>query len=433
MQWSRFNLLFRTGNNEPLLYNSGSGTFMQLDEGSMEVVNKVKVNPNIDLSGNPDLYFKLRFGGFLVEDGADNDFVRILKMNRLASNYSDSCLNLTIAISKMCNFDCEYCYEHNRTPPVMTDETADELVRFIIKHRRIEKIKVIWYGGEPLIEFDKLKSLSEKIQRLGLEYDAHIITNGYLLTPEVIESLDGLKISHLQITIDGMRETHNSRRRLKCGNGTYDRIIGNIDNLMRSEWSGRLNLRINVDKRNSSEFIKVYQLIERLYPDKFNNQVRVYPGFVDGHSSQYNSEYFNSYERGKFLIDLLKNYRISPLSTFPNITMGGCTLTKKSAYVVGPKGELYKCWRNLGYKNEIIGDIHAITNWNMSLVAEGMVGASYLYDDLCERCLLFPVCDGGCPKMRMLNNRDNGNRDTCTYFKEHTEPFLENRFRQKDK
>jgi len=432
MQWSRFNLMFTSEGKTLLLYNFASNSFLQLEEDALEIINNIKKHPHIDLSSHPNLYLQLRLGGFLVEDKADEDFVRILKMNRLASNYASNQLSLTIAISKVCNFDCDYCYEKNRTPPVMSEETADALVGFIKKHKHLEKINVTWYGGEPLLEFDKLSRLSRKMQALKLMYDAQLITNGYLLTPEVISYLEELNISHLQITIDGIKETHNKRRYLKGGGGTYERIMDNISHLMDSDWNGKLHLRVNVDKRNSHEFAKVYECIKKLYPEEFDKKITVYPGFVNDGAKIKNSDYFDSCDKGQFLVNLSSSYKTNPLKTFPHRALDGCTMTRKNAYVVGPKGELYKCWRNLGEENEVIGVVNSFTNWNMSLVAEGMIGGSYLEDNACERCLLFSICDGGCPKMRILNKRDNGNRDMCSYFKKHIEQLLEVHYRQKN-
>jgi len=431
MQWSRFNLMFKTEDKTLLLYNFASNSFIQLDEEALEVINQIKESPHMDVSSNPNFYLQLRLGGFLVDDGTDEDFVRILKMNRLASNYASNQLSLTIALSKMCNFDCDYCYEKNRTPPAMSEETADALVRFINKHKHLEKINVTWYGGEPLLEFDKLRCLSSKIQALGLAYDAQMITNGYLLTPKIIASLKELNISHLQITIDGIKETHDKRRHLKDGRCTYDKIMENVSNLMASNWHGKLNLRVNVDKRNSHEFAEVYKRMKELYPEEFGKKINVYPGFVNDGANPKNSDYFDSYDKGQFLVDLSSRYGANPLKTFPHLELGGCMMTRKNAYVVGPEGELYKCWRNLGNENDVIGHVHSLSNWNMSLVAHGMVGASYLEDDECEQCLLFPICDGGCPKMRMLNKRDNGNRDVCSYFKRHIKQLLEVYYKQK--
>ena len=47
---------------------------------------------------------------------------------------------------------------------------------------------------------------------LNLDYQADMITNGYLLTEKVVAMLPSLSISSLQITINGMKAVHDSRR-----------------------------------------------------------------------------------------------------------------------------------------------------------------------------------------------------------------------------
>jgi len=422
--------MFKSKDKGLLLYNSGSNSFAQVGDSSIALINQIIQNPNMDFSNIPDVFFKLRFGGFIVDDREDDDLVRILKMRRLTSNYAGDQLLLTVALTKECNFACEYCFEQNRTSPSISDETADRIVQFIDNHKLINEVKVTWYGGEPLLEFEKLRHLSKKIQKLGIKYDAQLITNGYLLSAEVIAALNELEISSLQITIDGTRETHNKRRYLTNGNGTYDRVIGNIKKLMASDWKGILYLRVNVDKRNDDEFAKVYRQVERKYSDKFNSHVYVYPGFVNNYNGDNCSYCFNSNDEGQFLVELFRKHGINTLSTFPRLTMGGCTMTKRNAYVVGPEGELYKCWHNLGDNNEIVGSISSLSNWNTSLIAEGMVGASYLEDESCKTCMLVPICDGGCPKLRMLNNRDKVDITTCSYFKKHIKQLLEIHYEQ---
>ena len=55
-----------------------------------------------------------------------------------------------------------------------------------------------------------------------------IITNGLLLTPEVVDRLLPFGLSGVKITLDGDRDTHNRMRPLRGGQGTFDRIIENI-------------------------------------------------------------------------------------------------------------------------------------------------------------------------------------------------------------
>lgn len=435
MKWSRYNLLFESKRNGWLLYNSASNCFLQMSEEAVKASREIEKDPDqVDYSKIPDLYFHLRNGGFLVEDSQDDDFCRILKMRRLTANYAGHTLILTIAPTRACNFSCPYCYEGNRTASMMSEETEDQLVEFIRKHKKISRLSLVWYGGEPLLAFKRIKSLNQKISALGKEYSSFIVTNGYLLNDEVVASLDELKTSIIQITLDGSKETHDSRRHLIGGGPTYDKIVSNIDRLLHSSWEGKLNIRVNVDGTNQKEFAEVYQFIQNRYPELFGKRVTVYPGFVHGEEVNPDTScFFDSDEKGQFLEDVHRNHGINALSMFPSSVMGGCTMTKRNAYVVGPDGELYKCWNDVGVPELEIGNISSLTNWNMALVAEGMVGASFLEDPKCQECYFFPICDGGCPKMRMLNNRDGKNRDTCSYFKNHLTALLEMHYEEKCK
>lgn len=433
MRLSRYNLLFRSQRNGWLLYNSASNAFLKLTQEAASMVKKVQENPDgMDYENMPDLYFHLRNGGFLVDDTRDDDFYRILKMRRLTANYAGHTMMLTIAPTRACNFACPYCFEQNRTASLMSKETQEQLVQFIEKHTKVDSLAITWYGGEPLLYFDIVKSIHDKIDRLGKRYHSSLVTNGYLLTEEIIRQLEPMQIRHIQITLDGTKETHDSRRHLIGGGGTFDVILANMDRLLASDWHGVLRIRVNVDPTNHAEFASVYRFIQERYPQEFGKRVTVYPGFV--HSEAANPDtacFFDSYKKGKFLAELFRDHGINALSAFPHMTMGGCTMTKRNAYVVGPEGELYKCWDDVGRKEFEIGRIGSFLEWNMPLVAEGMIGASFLEDEVCRECFFFPICDGGCPKMRMLNRRDGGNRDTCSYFKEHLQTLLELHYENK--
>lgn len=433
MRWSRYNLLFESERNGWLLYNSASNAFLKLTGETAAMVEKIRMNPEgMDYGKMPSLYFYLKNGGFLVEDTQDDDFFRILKMRRLTANYAGHTMMLTIAPTRNCNFACPYCFEENRTASLMSEETEENLISFIEKNKQVKNLALTWYGGEPLLCFDKIKSLQGRIERLGKTSSSFLVTNGYLLTPEVIRQLGETKISLMQITLDGRKETHDSRRYLLNKVGTFDVIVKNIDNLMASDWEGKLKIRVNVDMSNKEEFAFVHRFIRERYPKEFGKRVDVYPGFV--HSEAANPDtscYFDSGEKGQFLVDMYREYGINALSAFPHMVMGGCTMTRRNAYVAGPDGELYKCWDDVGKPEFEIGTINSFLDWNMPLVAEGMVGASFLEDEKCKKCFFFPICDGGCPKMRLLNRRDGGRRDTCSYFKEHIKPLLELHYESK--
>jgi len=425
MKWSRYNLLFESKKSGWLLYNSASNSFVQMNKESADSMKEIIENPDMDFSNMPDMYFKLRLGGFLVDDGQDDAFVRILKMKRNVANYSSNILSLTIAPTKECNFDCYYCYEKNRNKSILSDENENNLIKFIKNHKLVNKLYIVWYGGEPLLKFEAIKSISAKIANLGIEFSADLVTNGYLLSESVIKELNNLKITSIQITIDGSKKTHNRRRPLIGGDATYDVIVENINKLMSSHWSGKLKLRVNVDISNSKEFVDVYQHFKNKFSQEFEKRLFVYPGFVHDSLNEDRGCHFDSKNKGKFIYELAQDHGINALEIFPKRKIGSCALNVKNAYVVGPDGELYKCWNDLGVESEVVGSINGLTKWNTSLIAEGMVDCSFLESEICRNCFYLPICDGGCPKLRMYSTRDKVERNSCTYFKSYIKELLE--------
>ena len=62
----------------------------------------------------------------------------------------------------------------------------------------------------------------------GVPMLINIITNGLLLTREVVDRLKPFGLNGVKITLDGDRATHDRMRPLRGGQGTFDRIIENI-------------------------------------------------------------------------------------------------------------------------------------------------------------------------------------------------------------
>ncbi|MEY8258026.1 radical SAM protein [Erysipelotrichaceae bacterium 66-17] len=98
----------------------------------------------------------LSYGGFLIPDKINE--TDLIKHTVMASRYATKVLNLTIAPTSNCNFRCPYCYERNSlNEKRMNDTTANDILKMIedrIPH--LEAIDLTWYGGEPLLELERI-------------------------------------------------------------------------------------------------------------------------------------------------------------------------------------------------------------------------------------------------------------------------------------
>ena len=63
-----------------------------------------------------------------------------------------------------------------------------------------------------------------------------------------------------------------------------------------------------------------------------------------------------------YLHILYEKYGIAGLNILPQPQAVGCAATSVNTFVIGPSGELYKCWVDVGRKEKIIGSIYDDTN-----------------------------------------------------------------------
>ena len=111
--------------------------------------------------------------------------------------------------TRRCNLACGYCNEYDDfSPPVPTDV----MLRRIDLLAGLNTAIVTISGGEPLLHPD-IEQIIQRIRNHGMI--AGMITNGYLLTPKKIGSLNEAGLEHLQISIDNIQPDDVSMKSLK--------------------------------------------------------------------------------------------------------------------------------------------------------------------------------------------------------------------------
>ena len=83
---------------------------------------------------------------------------------------------------------------------------------------------------------------------------------------------------------------------------------------------------------------------------------------------------------------------------YPSIVKGGCTATCLSSYVIGPRGEIYKCWEDVGIKEREIGSVYEERFTNQSLLEKYVLNGSHMNNPECWECRLLPICKTDCAK-----------------------------------
>ncbi len=113
----------------------------------------------------------------------------------------------------------------------MSARVADWIERELDRVRP-ERLVITFFGGEPLLNLPVLYDLADRLwaatQQRGVRMMTSIITNGLLLTTDIVDRLVPRGLKGVKITLDGDRDTHNRMRPLRGGQGTFDRIVENI-------------------------------------------------------------------------------------------------------------------------------------------------------------------------------------------------------------
>lgn len=416
MEWSNYNYLYYSKRAKcHLLYSSLSNMLIKLDSDDYKKIITIKNNPNI-IDINNDCFKILLDGKFIIESNK-NETNKIM-LSTLIKRFDSNSLSLTIAPTHACNFNCPYCYEKNISNNKMSIEVQNGIIDFVKnKYKNINFLNIVWYGGEPSLEINIIKYLSIELQKISNNYNAFMITNGFRLD-KMINFINILKIKGLQITLDGTRDTHDTTRCLKNGKGTYDKILSNINSVLKKIPNINISIRMNISKENSYQYVLLYHELK----EKFGQKVHLYPAFIRdyGGGCISGSCYEDGIMKAEFLKNIFYQHGVYTKDIYPVRTSKGCMRQQMNAFVIGSEGELYKCWHHLGIDNKKVGSIFeqpTITNY--SLLSNIMINEDVILDDRCKSCVLFPSCYGGCIDDKIRN------KDYCTPAKSMLDDFLD--------
>ncbi|MCL2112261.1 MAG: radical SAM protein [Clostridiales bacterium] len=159
--------------------------------------------------------------------------------DRMGYYLSKKIEGISLQVTQDCNFRCHYCpYSQGENSSTrkhakrsMPFEIAKKGIDFIqCRSRDAEKVRISFYGGEPLLEFElirKIVSYSKNVFE-GKPVSYNLTTNGSLLTREKIDYFEENGIQ-LAISLDGPKEIHDASRVLaETGGGTFDTIMKKV-------------------------------------------------------------------------------------------------------------------------------------------------------------------------------------------------------------
>lgn len=167
---------------------------------------------------------------------------------------------LFFEVTKKCNAKCEHC--GSRCDINEPDGISKEMFINVLKDVKENigtNLMLNITGGEPLIRRD-LFDIMNYANKLGFSWG--MVTNGTLINDNVIYNMKRTGMSTISISLDGMKEVHESFRKLP--NGSFDKIIENIIKLKESKFLEHIQVTFIASKKNIYELPSLYRMLSNI-------------------------------------------------------------------------------------------------------------------------------------------------------------------------
>ena len=430
MKISKYTFMFDENGQEYYVYNTLSNALMEIDKESYSLLFESRNTQKLSTADfDEDLWEALCINNII----SDNDTDDYLKYKASITNIRKqrTGMHLTLAPTMDCCFRCHYCFEKYKEKKYMTPEIMDQIIKYVTSYPELKNIKITWFGGEPLMAVSQIEEFYDKFRDIWQEpFISNIITTGYHIDKESIRVMQKVGISSVQITLDGMKETHNKVKHLPSGEDVFERILSNIELLNDSAPEINITIRVNLTLENKEEYIPLHKLcLTRFYG---RSNITISPAFVLDRGTgdicrSNNNIFFGHIERSKFILNLAKNGINSVFVRYPEPFFNECAIRNEMAIAFDPEGYAYKCWEVIGNKEYAIGKLNddgILTDINQTILNRQLYGADTFDDPICSQCKYLPICNGGCPIQRIENKFEGGHNDCCSHYKGFMPDFL---------
>lgn len=395
---------------------------------------------------------------FKILTQSENEDEKVLQFVR--SKIPNPATNVCYMIlSERCNLACKYCFLGNndcatRKKFLMEDmsiETVDKSINFFIRQIKASGLDVdaaednkpvlIFYGGEPMVNFKALEYTATKLNELRQKepcirnLEMSMVTNGLLLNEEKVRRLQELGVA-IAISVDGFTEEANNMRVDVAGRTVFSRILEKIE-LCKS-----LGVNVSLSVTLSEETIKntkdILKLVDAYDIKAFGfNIMMANETFIP--SQSYNEA------AAQFIIDefvelrkrgIYEDRMMRKLKSFSEaqVYFSDCAATAGGQIVIAPNGQVGICHGCLNNKKYFVA--HVDDDDFIAIKDKNFIEWSQLTPVNHEECLDCPalgICGGGCPinamHLKPGNTIHSIDERFCVHSKKSLEFFIRDLYR----
>ena len=329
--------------------------------------------------------------------------------------------SLCLMVAQDCNLRCKYCfgvggsYGHRG---VMTAEIGKAAVDFIIKNSGLRRhCEIDFFGGEPLINFRTVKAVTEYVRQREIEtrkiFKLTLTTNGVALNDEKISWLNENNIS-LVLSLDGRREVHDAMRPDLKGRGSYDLVVKNFLNAVRSRNGDNYYLRGTYTNRNLDFASDVESMLAAGF-DVLSIEPVVLKDSDLALTEKDLPRIFEEYDRlSEFYLERRRageeffffHFNVD-LSNGPCVAkrLAGCGAGHEY-FAVAENGDLYPCHQFVGREKYKLGDVFNGVEESARHWKKYFRESHVMNKPKCKNCWAKFFCSGGCHANADLFNDD---------------------------
>lgn len=407
---SMYNIVINKDENYTMIWNSFNGAIIKLENEIAQQLLNNKISSDLK-------YFNdLLETGIIIEENID-EYLMVKEKEQEILQQEQNKMSIVITPTLKCNYRCIYCFEAGKEKKkVMDYSDADKVINYIenkCKTLKLKNLVITWFGGEPMLCYDIILYIGEKVKQIcekySVEFGSRMITNGSLLNLEKTKNMvEKCNLKLLQITVDGLEEEYIQKK--GTNKQSFEKVINNIIELSSLV---RIKVRLNVDKSNYDEVVKVANFL--LVEKNLKNKIDIYFAEIKNYNKDEGTSYYNLEEATKaryyFYDDLynrglIKKRHIAPISFDPLF----CGFKSKNNVVIGPDGNVYKCQHYLDQEDKVVGNLENDCK-NKKVLEEFYHPKN---SEICKKCNLYPVCRYNCcPALHDLIEIKN---DRCSIY-----------------
>ena len=421
MKASNYNIIFKMDREKSVLFNALTKRYLLVSNRFLDNYQQIINNPMkyCKVAKLQILLNKFKKCGLIIDK--DIDELGLLQ-DSFNNQVNQASYSLLIMTTYACNFNCWYCVQHHDNI-TLNENVEEKIKKHIVKYlleNNIVDFNLSWFGGEPLLNFKSIDSISTYAKSFclnhGIEFSCGITTNGSLLTERMIERMIDLDFTDYQITLDGCKENHNKTKFNNTIRNSFDLILNNIKILVEKNWKAQVTLRINYTEKNITP-----DLPDEI--DKVLHSVRGKVAIMFRQVWQIRDNY-DLINKVTPLIIRLRNMGYGVVDDFGNFASLSCYVEKKHYLSVFPNGVIDNC------NNKPIGKARGYLNDEGDIVWQKVPtereNTIFSLKSDCQTCKYLPICMGPCPALRegvltsikcMIKNPDE-------YFRKEIEQFV---------